>query len=355
MDFKRIIFAAFLFMLSNLTFAAQVDNLYQVKTLVPVEQTGKPSPDQLSRALQLVLVKVTGRTDLKSNAVIKAQISVAEDYLQKFSYESVPVSTEQTATTQSLILNFNQIAVDGLVNHAGFKKLGSQRPTVLVWAANNLGGTQAFLTAESPETKELQRVADLRGLPLQFPIYDLQDQTSLPVSDLWGLFTESIKQASSRYVPDAVVAARIQSSVNGFTQVEWILIDGNDPQRRSTAGPLEQVMPELVNTTADELFAPIVKPVSYELSYFQTGLAINISNINTFSDYIHVTDYLRSLPVITSLKPETIQGTQASVRVELDGNTTLLKEALSLEPRLQAMDFTRNPDGTEVLHYYWQE
>ncbi|MGH1462141.1 MAG: DUF2066 domain-containing protein [Neptuniibacter sp.] len=353
MDFKRIVIATVLVLFSNVGSTAQIDSLYQAEIAVPVAQTGAPTPSQLSSALQQVLVKVAGRSDLLGNPTINAQLPVAEDYLQQFSYQ--PHSENGDTQEQSLLLDFNSIAVNGLMKHAGYKQLGSQRPTVLIWLASDQTGEQTYLTAESNVIKRFKKEADRRGLPLQLPIFDLEDQVSLPVSDLWGLFTNSIEKASARYLPDAVLAARLQTSDTGFNQVEWMILDRSNPQRHSTAGTLDQVIPELVNLTADQLFSPIVAPVSYDLSHFQSGLAVNISNITKFSDFIQATDYLRSLPIVKTVIPERVKGSDVTVRVALDGSSDLLKQALALEPRLQVLDFTYNADGSEVLNYYWQE
>lgn len=351
MDFKKILVAALLVVFSNLSLAARIDSLYQAEISVPTEQAGTPTATQVSEGLQQVLIKVTGRSDLVGNPTVGAQLQVAEDYLQQFSYQAL----SETNQSQVLVLDFSSIAVDGLVNHAGLKPLGEQRPTVLLWLASDRVGDQQFLDTESEVVSKFKSEAQKRGLPVQLPIFDLDDQVALPVSDLWGLFETSIKKASARYHPEAVLAARFQVSESGFNQIEWMLIDGQTAQRRSTAGTLEQVIPEMINSVADQLFSPMATPVRYDLSHYQTGIAINISNVTKFSDYTQVTDYLRSLPVVKLMKPESINGTDIALRLELDGTIEQLQQSLGLDPRLQALDFTYSSDGSQILHYYWQE
>jgi hypothetical protein len=353
MNFKRIFFTALLWLLAASASAAQIKNLYQIQERVPAQQQGAPLAEQLQAGLERVLTKVTGRTDLKANAVIKAQLSAAIDYLQTFRYE-VDTAAAASEPSQMLIMDFNQVAVEGLIKHAGLKSLGAQRPSVLLWIASDKDGQQAFLTEENQAVQLLLQEASRRGLPIQMPLYDLEDQTRLPVSDLWGLFNDPIKQASSRYLPDAVIAARLQTSASGFAQLEWLLIRGVAPERHSTAGQVADVIPELINTTADKLLAARVTPERYDLSYFQKGIQVNISNINDLSDYIKAVDYIRSLPVVRKLRPESVRGSDITIRLELDGNSVLLKEALALEPRLQMLDFSRSADGSESLHYIWR-
>ncbi len=351
MDLMRTFIATLLIVFSQLVTAGTVDNLYRAELTTTAQQEA-PSQEELVSGLQQVLVKVSGRSDILGNPNIQQQLSAAGNFLQQYSYQpSEPVEVSK-APAQRLFIDFNQTSVDNLILHSGIKPLGPQRPTVLLWLASDSSGVQEFLNTDTKAVKALLQQAEKRGLPLQMPLFDLADQTSLPVSDLWGLFNESIEQASSRYRPDAVLAARIQQSSSGFNQVDWLLLTANNQQRYSTAGELWAVAEELVNVTANQLFQPVI---SHDLSFFQTGVAVHISNIRTMADYIQVTDYLKSLPVVSTVKPERVIGNDITVRLELDGSNEQLSQAMALEPRLQAMDIMRQPDGTQVLRYYWQE
>ena len=351
MDLMRTFIATLLVVFTQLVTAGTVDNLYRAELATTVQQE-TPSQAELVSGLQQVLVKVSGRSDILGNPNVQQQLPAADSFLQQFSYLPAETIDESKAPAQRLLIDFNQASVDNLILHTGIKPLGPQRPTVLLWIASDSSGAQEFLNTDTEAVTALQQQAEKRGLPLQMPLFDLEDQTSLPVSDLWGLFNESIEQASTRYRPDAVLAARIQQSPSGFNQVDWLLVTENNQQRFSTAGELWAVAEELVNVTANQLFQPVV---SHDLSFFQSGVAVHISNIRTMADYIQATDYLKSLPVVSKVKPERVIGNDITVRLELDGSNEQLSQALALEPRLQAMDIMRQPDGSQVLRYYWQE
>ena len=324
--------------------AGTVADLYRAQ--LPVESSAQPgSPPtqaQLQQALSQVLVKVSGQRNLSSHKQLQPLLANAAVFMQQYRYAEA--TAEQTA---ALSINFNPQAIDELVTQAGFKPLGPQRPTVLLWIASDQQGEQNFALAESPLFKAIEATAATRGLPLQWPLYDLTDQTTLLVSDLWGLFNDPIEQASARYRPDAVVAVRFKYAPSGIVTMDGILLSGREPVRFTSAGEAPVLAQELINKTADQLLLPVI---NHRLSDYQSGLAIQVDNILSLADYDTVVTLLKALPVTSTVKPEKVQADRITLRVELAGNQAQLLEAIALDPRMQALDLS-NPQS---LQFYWQ-
>lgn len=346
MDFKRTLISALIILLSPCAMAGSVADLYRAKLIVP-SQVSMPDEQTTLNGLKQVLVKVSGDDDIARNSLIKQQLGAAGDFLQQYSF----LAASQVGQQQALVLDYNPALVDALITRTGKKPLGENRPTVLLWLASSLNGTRDFVSVESAELTALLAAADRRGLPVQLPLYDLEDQAALPVSDLWGLFEGALRGASERYNPDAVIAARLSKTASGMTQIEWDLFSDSGSQRHSSLGEMNNVMNEVVDTAADQLFNPVV---SHSLSYFQTGVAVHISNINSYADYVQFTDYLQSLPVVSLVSIERINGSEFVFRLELDGDQLQLQQAMGLDPRIQALDLKRNADGSQTLSYSWQ-
>ncbi|WP_286238218.1 DUF2066 domain-containing protein [Neptuniibacter halophilus] len=344
MDLMRTFFTALLIILSLPLNAATVTDLYRA-TLPVSQQSAAPDQAALQQGLRQVLVKVSGNKALLGNPLIQSQLSAAPGFLQQFSYQG-------TVDAQKLVLDFSPAAVNELLSRSGFKPLGESRPAVLVWLATELQGERDFVLAEDSLQDQLSDKAALRGLPLQFPLLDLTDQAALPVSDLWGLFAEPVAQASKRYRPDAVVAGRITPTPAGKVQLDWSLSGSSDPQRFSSTGTLDEVLTELVETTADQILQPVV---THGLSYYQKGIAVRVSNVNSLAAYIQLNDFLKSLPVVREVNTERARGSDLVLRVQLDGSEARLQQAISVDQRLQPADLIANPDGSRSLSYRWQE
>lgn len=321
--------------------AGTVNDLYRAQVAVATAQSA-PSQAQLQEALGKVLSKVSGQRNLSNNTQLQPLLSNANSLMQQYSYSGV---TENNATL--LTVDFNPQAVDQLIAQAGFKPLGQQRPTVLIWMANDQQGEQNFATPQTPVFNMIEQTAAARGLPIQWPLYDLTDQTTLLVSDLWGLFSDAVEQASARYRPDAVVAVRFKYAPSGIVTMDGLLLNGREPIRFSSSGDATTLAQELANNTADRLLMPIV---NHRLSDFQSGLAIQIDNIRSLADYDAVETTLKGLAVVSKVKSEQVQGDRVTLRVELSGNQAQLLEAIALEPRMQALDLA----NSQTLQYYWQ-
>lgn len=343
MDLMRSFIAVLLLAVSQLVFAGTVSDLYQVTLPVDGERSS-PSDLQMSSGLAKVLVKVSGNSSIAEDSQIQSQLKLPARTLKQFSY----IAKEGG---EYLVLDFHPSVIDSLVTRTGFKPLGEQRPTVLLWFASDLSGEQDYLLSNDPFHKALQLAAKSRGLPLQFPLFDLTDQVALTTADLWTLQGQSITQASARYNPDAVIGGRLTKITPKGVTVAGLFINGGDNQPIAESGNIDQVANAVINRVADNLFKPVV---SYKLSHFQTGIAVQVENISNLSDYIRLIDFLKGLSVVSQVKIEQATGNQITVRLELDGSEEQLRQAIALEPQLQAVDSLRNQDGSAVMIYRWQ-
>ncbi|WP_415901424.1 DUF2066 domain-containing protein [Neptuniibacter sp. QD29_5] len=343
MDLMRSLIAVLLLTVSQFVIASTVTDLYRV-TLPIEERRLAPSDLQVSSGLVKVLVKVSGNSSIADDYQIQSQLKAPARTLKQFSY----ITTEDGGY---LVLDFHPEVIDSLVTRTGFKPLGEQRATVLLWFASNASGEQDYLKSNDSFYKALQFSAKSRGLPLQFPILDLTDQIALSPTDLWILKDQQISQASTRYKPDAVIAGRLTKSESEGVSVAGLFINDGINQPLAESGNIDQVANAVINRVADTLFKPIV---SYKLSHFQTGVAVQVENISNLSDYVQLIDFLKRLSVVRQVKIERAIGNQITVRLNLDGSEEQLRQAISLEPQLQMLDSLRNQDGSAVMVYRWQ-
>lgn len=330
-----------LMMLATTLRAGEVSGLYSLSLLVPSQST-EPSVEQAQVALSAVLVKVAGNRQLLGSPEIQQALEQAPSYLKSFAFHSTnrvirdEQGTEQLA--QKLALEFDESLVNALLQQSGESALGSQRPTLMLWLAAEQQGQRDYLLPESQTLAPLMQSAAQRGLPLQMPLLDLTDQQALSISSLWGLFADDIKQASSRYRPDATLAGRMTQLPGKSWYIEWLLLSGDKEARFVTEGGLEDILREATETVADQLFANMGQVAAVDSSFHQTGIYLDISNVRSLRDYISVTDYMSQLSVIAAVHPAEIDGSRVLLKVELKGSLEQLQQAISLEPRLSTLD-----------------
>jgi len=343
MNILRSIMAMLLLVLCQPVFAAVVSDLYRSKISIS-QQTAAPSEAQISQGLADVLIKVSGNLQITQDAQIQQQLLAPASTLKQFSYT-------QDSSSSYLLLDYHPAMVDALIARTGQKPQGAQRPTVLIWFAANAEGAQDYLQARDPLYPALIKVAKQRGLPLQFPLLDLEDQVALPLTSLWGGFAQPVEQASLRYKADAVIAGRVLSTADASRSVEWRLAHQGKSLSYTDSGSSEELAEKIIHHVADQLFNPVV---SHNLSYFQVGIAVQIEGVSNLSDYIQLIDFFKSLPLVSQVTPERAVGHQITLRLQLDGSESQLRQAISLESRLKALDSQRDQDVSAVFMYRWQ-
>lgn len=340
--------------LSRLSQAAMVEQLYSAEMLVP-EQHIQPSEEQLQRGLETVLIKVSGhRNVIHKPAIVKA-LQQPSGWLNQFSYQAtqtpIAAGDGREVLGQRLLLEFDRVLIQRLLQQAGLRAIGPARPMLLVWLAEQRDHTVPdFVSSESPIYSQLRDQAALRGIPLDVPLLDLNDQTTLGVSDLWGFFREPIEQASQRYQANAILAGRLLQSNGGGWQTEWLLLKGDTVRSMSPTGALSDQLIEVVNESADTLLSDLG---AAQFQYVETGLQLEVSNIVDLVDYRQLLEYLRQLPPVEAVRVSGVEADRALFRVEVHGGAQALEQAIRLNPQMIAMP--RLNDTAEIIYAYrWQ-
>ncbi|MFC1603373.1 DUF2066 domain-containing protein, partial [Pseudomonadota bacterium] len=214
-------------------FSAQVSGLYEAEVPAAgqeVEQRNRA----IVEAFRQVLVKVTGNRGVVHHPALAEEINSAPRYVQQYRYrvveQELPASSPPQVQKQVRMLRvkFDEIAVNRMLRQQGVAVWGDKRPATLVWLATEENGKRTLAMADADEQaySGMLDVMERRGVPILFPLMDLEDQVNLQVSDVWGGFADTIWQASERYGPDAVMTARLVKFGPGLWRAGWTLLLG---------------------------------------------------------------------------------------------------------------------------------
>jgi uncharacterized protein len=165
---------------------------------------------------------------------------------------------------------------------------------------------------------QLKAVADERGLPIAFPLVDLEDLDKVSFTDVWGGFDDHVEQASARYRPDVILVGRVRPGTNG-DEIDWLLLAGGT--RRLVAGT---ALRDGLDAVAD-LYAA-------ELGVVGGGSTtrITVLDVATPADYARVVSYLEGLSVLQSVDVEDLERGALSLRVTGRGDAQVLGRVLAL-------------------------
>ena len=189
-----------LLLLATASHAARLDTLFQAE----VNAAGRGAAAReaaLGRALQDVLVRVTGSAESASQSRAQSLLKQPGRFVEQFRFLELPGRLPGQPPQLRLWVQFDGVALSREIRQAGLPYWGPERPDVLAWLAIDDRGRRYLVseTGESSAAGTLMRAARHRGLPLTLPLMDLEDQRAVQFTDVWGGFVGTVNEASQRY------------------------------------------------------------------------------------------------------------------------------------------------------------
>jgi hypothetical protein len=332
---------ALLLILSGVALGEDVPDLYVAETPV-LGQGSEARASGIRETFAKVLVKVSGDPSLPGKSGLSKALKQANNYVQQYAYRplgQVPqTDTDNEAVPDRLLrVKFDESAINRLLQSHGVPVWSSARPATLIWLGIEIDGQRSLFQPELNLAlrEALAQVADSRGLPLLFPLMDLEDRANLQVSDVWGGFAETISQASERYQPDVILVGRLRNRSGDAWEADWILYQPdtkNNWQSRneSRQGVAVAGLHQAVDNLAAR-FAP------QNVGRGKSKLRVRVSGLNHLADYLLVKDYLGSLQAIQSLELFSASPNEVSFLVSVQGGRETLERGIMLGRVLESV------------------
>ncbi|PCH83165.1 MAG: hypothetical protein COB89_01945 [Piscirickettsiaceae bacterium] len=327
---RIVVLMVFLVLASGVVHAVQVDGLY--KTFEHVQTQGATERKAAIRqAINRVAQKVTGRADVLHHGRLQNALSNVDAYVEQFQYSKLD---EGIATGYRLEVTFQKAALDRVLQQFDMPIWGSNRPAVVVWLAVESGSKRYLVGEGTSKTAALiQKVAKQTGLPVILPLLDLEDQRALEFNDVWGMFSERIVQASTRYGAKHVLFGRLLKEQGNGWKIRWSFIndqsqfDGESRQQLLTAA-----LRESLSASADVL-AGIYAPRG---NTFASDVMLDVVGISNLKDFSHISKYLASLDAVSQVNWSQVRPNKASFVLKLTADVQGLKEQIALSTVLEA-------------------
>jgi hypothetical protein len=214
--------------LCALASAVEMESLYTVQ--VPLDPD---EPDAQNFAYQTalteVLVRVTGATG----------IAEWEQMAEIFPNPGRFVLEIRRGSDDTLGISLDGEAIEDVLRQAGVAIWENDRPLTLIWIAVDWGqGEREIVAADDPERRpgdarsidrnrllreRVTEIATYRGIPVLFPLLDIEDLENISFSDIWGGFDDLLLLASARYQAETVLVGRIRAGLNWSGETEEII------------------------------------------------------------------------------------------------------------------------------------
>lgn len=297
---RLTLLAAVLLLLAPSTWAGRPVNVYEA-TVHAADQAAA-----IEEAMKEVLVRATGRKDAASDPAFAALVMNAAQY----------VRASRPAGDGLIAVSFDDAALERQIMAAGRSVWDANRPFTLV--VLNPAPTGA---ADDEARRELEQVAELRGLPIAL--------VPMPVTDQSGnaLSADVLLLEARRLGADAVLLGRADTAAQSG-EWQWTLITGLKTQ--SWNGPLDAG----IDGAADALASVGGSALPLE----EQRVLVRVDGVGTLADYAAVERTLGELPGVRRSGIEEAEGSTATFRVLIRGGSQAIARALTGSPHFTRID-----------------
>ncbi|MFA5984619.1 MAG: DUF2066 domain-containing protein [Methylococcaceae bacterium] len=281
-------------------FSVEVNGLYETdviaNSLSPVDRE-----DAVKRAFAVVLKRLVASGQVLQNPVLKSALMQPAPYVKQFQYALQEESLAETdAEARNLRVLFDEQAVLNLMKASQSRIWPDSRPETLVWLVVEDNGQRGFFRAETmPEVNAfIHQAAKQLGLPLLFPLLDLEEQQMVSINDVLSAYPQNLLTISQRYDVVSMLAGRLAKSKTCW-KTDWAFYFNNAVvQWSSPCSSLEDAVLlglQGVYQQLSQYYA--VLPNSFEAD----SLTLKIAGVKGDEEQSRLTHYLKTMQHVKSV------------------------------------------------------
>jgi uncharacterized protein len=328
----RLLIAALCSILcTGLAQAKQLTDLYQATVPAGLSQSAWQQ-----QALAQVLIKVTVNPAVVEQAVIKAELKNAGNYIKTFA----AVSTEQGP---ALKVGLDEQKVQQLLSQHKIAIWGSRRPAILVWPVEQTAQGRTFMQGAAHEVlSQLQQQALAIGLPLELPTASDSYVPSLSYDEVWSGNWLVVEQASLAFNADQTLILLFDQPSADQYRLTW---QGYEQGQLVSHELLASSQQQLATQFLQDLTAQLASKFAVQLGSQQSEilLELEIEGLTNFVDQVKVQQMLAAM---LSVKQVTVLERKADLlkfKIQLAADRSAFINSLSLERRLQSLQIQTEP------------
>ncbi len=323
----------------------------------------------LKTALSAVFVKNSGLPSAVSHPLVKAQINQPEVLLTQYGYSEID---------DELVLkaNFDHKRIISTLRQAELPVWGKQRPLTLLWVSIEDNGERHILSdiSDMDTRTQIELESSNKGIPVILPLMDLDDVMKINVSDVRGMFTDVVSEASKRYRADYFAIADMDQ-VGGFVRFQVSLFDKESDS--AVMQPLIHHQAEVLDyeTATNQILSTLAEYFVSQYAFADSGNSatthLSLVGVQSMAQLVEIEAYLNQLSAIKSVSLHQFKADTVTYKLSLFGTADDLQKLLNINKRLTQLDTLNqsepvdavlpNPESeedfktelTETLIYQW--
>lgn len=334
MSLCKYLCCALFWVVALATNADVIDNFYDID----VEVDAVDKADMAAAAglgLQNMLIRASGREDIMENEVLQDALQSASDYISQYGFIQIDAAEPNADARRFVRFTFSQDIVERLLNRAGEPVWTKDRPSSLVWLAIDEDSELTIATAGSTHYRTLAATAAARGLPLVSPLYDIEDRFALASEQVWQFDTSAIREASSRYPSNVILAVRALKDSQGQWHSSWELLGDSDALLGSDNCI---VLRDCFDTASQQLAEYWSARYAVTKKYSTADvLAVRLKNAN-FQAFSDVARYWRNLSGVDDVQVVSVDGLDINFELVWRSDADTFKQLIALHDHLALAD-----------------
>lgn len=294
--------------------------------------------EAFARALDRVLVRLTGQRTLSKAPGLEALRASASTHVQAYRYEEGPQQ-------QRLWVRFDREALEDYARQSGWDLWDAQRPALMVWMVVQEGVNRRFVAEDDTGAvrRQLAAVARARGLPLIFPLMDPEDWRRVSAAHVVGGFTGSLREAADRYGSDGMWVAHLYPEGDGWAgRVRLSLRGASLGERRFQARQREEILEQGMHWAADAVRGQ-------DAARGDDGrpglLEVMVTDVEDHDAYLRARDRLARLDPVQEVVPGELAPGRVRFQLRLQGDASALERAVRRDAFLAVIPSEENTDG----------
>ena len=325
--------------------SAVLTGLYQAEVLVP-DQSDTSQKEGVANALLNVLIKLTGDRKVQDRAGVANLLQHPEQYVQQYQFHKKPVIVNNQLTLDEqlyLWVSFNSDILDKAMQNINLPQWGSIRPVTLLWLVTQQGQDRKFISLEDElgYAAVIDGRAQQRGIPVVYPLLDSEDSQMVKETDVIGGILDPFRKASQRYATDVVVIGTLSNVSATSWEGRWTMLLDNEPVTWSVKGAnAEQALYSGIDRLADELASRFVHATA---KAGESGVEIEVKDIDDFDQYSKVLKYLRTLNSVVSVDIKAVEPGSVTYSVIATGGEFAVVRAIELGKTLKSLGESGSP------------
>jgi len=326
------LFFVLISLLVGQAFAADVSNLYQSQ--IPVSsQSEKERQKVAPEVLQQVILKVVGDRSILDTVDITPLLAQTDQLIQQYQYHRTNTISDDLTQPDRLValLSFKKAKLNESLTEFGLPIWGGNRPEVLIWLAVENDKKRSILSADDIDSSIIQAIdnaAELRGVPTLLPVMDLQDQSQVSYTDLWADFSETVEAASQRYGSPVILMVKVRVSNKGLYRVDWHARISGESEKWQSRGDVSIAMQAGIDELTDRLARRFSQ---LEVNQYDNTLSLQISDVQNYSDYARIEQYLTNLQNVSALQLSNLADDMLTVNLTFNGDVTVFDRTLAID------------------------